>query len=56
MNGYLKNYFQRIKNTKKFAREKNTHWIFPVFDALVISVLFLNHTLYVSVGLGNYSS
>ena len=40
MNSYLKNYFQRIKNTKKFAREKNTHWIFPVFDALVISVLF----------------
>ena len=40
MNGYLKNYFQRIKNTRKFAREKNTHWIFPVFDALVISVLF----------------
>ena len=40
MNDYLKNYFQRIKNTKKFAREKNTHWIFPVFDALVISLLF----------------
>ena len=40
MNDCLKNYFQRIKNTRKFAREKNTHWIFPVFDALVISLLF----------------
>ena len=37
---YLKNYWQKIKATKKFAREKNTIWVLPVFDALVISVLF----------------
>ena len=37
---YLRNYWQQIKATKKFAREKNTIWVLPVFDALVISVLF----------------
>ena len=40
MTSYLRNYWQKIKDTKKFAREKNTIWILPVFDALVISVLF----------------
>ena len=40
MGSYLKDYLQRIKDTKKLAREKNTPWILPVFDSLVISVLF----------------
>ena len=40
MTSYLRYYWQKIQDTKKFAREKNTIWILPVFDALVISVLF----------------
>ena len=57
MTSYLRNYWQKIKDTKKFAREKNTIWILPVFDALVISVLF---SWQLSVGawilLGNLST
>ena len=40
MTSYLRNYWQKIKATKKLARTKNTIWILSVFDALVISVLF----------------
>ena len=40
MTSYLRNYWQKIQDTRKFAREKNTIWILPVFDSLVISVLF----------------
>ena len=40
MASFLIDYWQKIQNTRKFAREKNTIWILPVFDALVISVLF----------------
>ena len=40
MGSYLRDYIKRIKDTKKFAREKSTLWVFPLFDSLVISVLF----------------
>ena len=40
MASYLGVYWQKIQDTRKFAREKNTIWILSVFDALVISVLF----------------
>ena len=40
MTQYLKNYWQKIKATKKLARERNTIWVLPVFDALVVSVFF----------------
>ena len=40
MTSYLRNYWKKIQDTRKFAREKNSIWILPVFDALVISVLF----------------
>ena len=57
MTSYLRNYWQKIQDTRKFAREKNTIWILPVFDSLVISVLF---SWQLSVGtwivLGNLST
>ena len=40
MGSYLRDYIKRIKDTKKLAREKSTLWVFPLFDSLVISVLF----------------
>ena len=57
MTSYLRNYWKKIQDTRKFAREKNSIWILPVFDALVISVLF---SWQLSVGtwivLGNLST
>ena len=40
MGSYPRDYIKRIKDTKKLAREKSTLWVFPLFDSLVISVLF----------------
>ena len=40
MGSYIRDYIKRIKDTKKLAREKSTLWVFPLFDSLVISVLF----------------
>jgi len=57
MTSYLRNYWKKIQDTRKFAREKNSIWILPVIDALVISVLF---SWQLSVGtwivLGNLST
>lgn len=37
---YFVNYFERLKHTKKVAREKNVHvWAIPVFDSLLITVM-----------------
>jgi hypothetical protein len=34
---YFKNYIQRIKATKKIAREKNSgSWFVPIFDSIII--------------------
>ncbi len=37
---YFTDYFEKIKSTKKLAREKNIPvWFLPVFDSLLVSVL-----------------
>ena len=39
---YLVNYFDKIKDTKKVAREKNIGvWWLPVFDSFLITILFV---------------
>ena len=46
---YFVNYFAKIKDTKKVAREKNIGvWLLPVFDAFLI-------TLYLSWELSSFS-
>jgi len=46
---YFVNYFQKIKNTKKVAQEKNIGvWLIPVFDALLITI-YLSWQLSVGV-------
>lgn len=38
---YFNNYFERIRNTKKVARDKNIQsWIIPVFDSIIITAYF----------------
>ena len=46
---YFTNYFQKIKDTKKVARDKNIGvWLMPVFDALLITI-YLSWQLSVGV-------
>jgi hypothetical protein len=46
---YFENYFKRIKETKKVARDKNIGvWLLPVFDAFLIT-LYLSWELSVGV-------